>query len=167
MTLVAFSPAPKRTEKLDALERWTQKQEAKRAKVWSRKPVQRSALKRGSKPIPKVNARRQARKDKAYRAHLASAFWKTLRQQAYHRDGGFCQCPDCIRARKDGEAFGFEPIDIWLDTKGVIHGFDTHHTTYARFGKELLSDVLTMKPAHHRRLEALTGLRRTFLRGTR
>jgi hypothetical protein len=129
------------------------------------KPITRTPLKRGTKALPRVNKARAARKLKAYSAHLRSKYWRELRRKAYGRDGGLCQCPPCIEGRKNGEAFAFEPIAIWFDTKGGIHGFDTHHTTYARFGAELLSDVLTMDRSHHRRLEASTGFRKAFLRG--
>lgn len=131
----------------------------------TRKP--RKPIARGTKPIPKVNAKRQARRMKSYRAHLASAYWREIRAQAFKRDRGLCWCPDCVQGRKDGVADAFEPIEAWFDTRGRPHGFDTHHTTYVRFGRELLEDVLTMKPAHHRRLEASTGIRKRFLKGAR
>lgn len=142
------------------------------------KRLKRSWLKRGTKPLPKVNRVRQERRKKAYGAHIRSAYWQDIRRRAYERDGGRCQCPICREVR--GEIKGrmefvtpdqieeaVLPIAVWFDTRGGFHGFDTHHTTYARFGHELLSDVLTIIPAHHRKLEALTGKRRHFLAGSR
>jgi hypothetical protein len=121
-----------------------------------------SRLARGA--IRKVNAARVAKKAKAYRQRLASASWQALRRQAYDRDGGLCWCPMCVTGRQHGEAFAFEPIPIWFDTKGKIHGFHTHHVTYARFGHEDLADLLTMAPTHHQALEAQMGYRQRWLR---
>lgn len=122
-------------------------------------------MQRSRKPIPRRNATRVAKKRKVYAKHLGSAYWQKLRRKAFERDGGLCQCPECITGRKNGEADAYEPIPIWFDTKGGIHGFDLHHRSYVRFGKELLSDVLTLHPLHHRALEATTGFRNAFLRG--
>lgn len=154
MTLATACPKP--AKKLRERPRWLPR---------STKPIKRSELKRGTKPIPQVNVKRQRRRNKEYAAHLRSAYWQQIRRQAYDRDGGLCWCPTCVEGRKNGEAFAFEPVPVWFDLKGRIHGFDTHHVTYLRFGQELLSDVLTMHRDHHRKLEALTGKRSRFLRG--
>lgn len=130
----------------------------------STKPIARSPLKRSTTPIPLRNERRMARRAKEYRAHLASKYWQELRQRAYQRDQGLCWCPVCITGRANGVADAFESIEIFV-RRGKVMGFDTHHTTYARFGAELLSDVLTMRPAHHRALEARSGIRKGFLSG--
>lgn len=127
------------------------------------KPLKRAWLKQGTKPIPRVNVERMARRKREYAKALRSARWKALRYKVWERDTGLCQCPDCIDGRKNDELEAFERVAIWFDTKGGVHGFDVHHTTYARFGNELLSDLLLMIPAHHRRLEALTGKRKRFL----
>lgn len=137
---------------------------ARQAK-WRAIAIQKSKGK-ARKPLPKVNRKAQARRNATYAKHIGSAYWLAIRLAAYKRDGGLCQCPTCIQHRKnDGDPMDTR-IDVWFDRKGGIHGFDTHHTSYARFGAELLSDVLTMTPAHHRKLEALTGKRRAFLRGS-
>ena len=132
----------------------------------------KSWMRRGTSRLPrvairKINMARVARKLKAYRARLAKADWKLVRRHAYERDGGLCQCPPCIDGRRNGEAFAFEPIPVWFDTRGGIHGFDTHHTTYARFGHEDLADLLTMHPTHHQALEAQMGYRQRWLRSSR
>lgn len=129
----------------------------------------KTPMARGSSRLPRVairriNAARVARKQKAYSQRLAKADWKVLRRQAYDRDGGLCWCPTCVEGRRNGEAFAFEPIPVWFDKRGGIHGFHTHHTTYVRFGHEDLADLLTMHPQHHQALEADKGYRARFLR---
>lgn len=133
-------------------------------------PLKRTGIKRGTSTLKRVrlkafNPERVKRKLKKYRARLAKADWQKLRLQAYERDGGLCQCPPCIQGRKNGEDWAFEPIEIWYDVRGKIHGFDVHHVSYARWGREELSDLLTMKRQHHMALEARTGKRHTFLMG--
>lgn len=179
---ITFSPAPKLCGRLDADEKMAahvqmlidrkkskgsmrQRQEAKLRAMTPEERQLKFAWKNNPKAIPQVNRKRQARRSKEYAAHIGSAYWKSLRAEAYKRDGGVCWCPDCVQGRKDGVVEAFEPIAIWFDVKGGIHGFETHHTTYVRFGRESLEDVLTMWPAHHRRLEAKTGMRKRFLRG--
>ena len=134
----------------------------------STKPIQRRTwLKRSAKPIPQRNVKRQARRLKEYRKHLGSPYWFAMRYAAFKRDGGLCQCPDCIEYRKVPECDADETTVVcWFDIRGRVHGFETHHTTYARFGRERLSDVLTTIPSHHRKLEALSGKRAKFLRGS-
>lgn len=131
-------------------------------------PLKRSSLKRGTStlkrsPLKAVNPERMKRRMKEYRARLAKADWQLLRRQAFDRDMGLCWCPLCAEGRKYGEAFAFEPIEIWFDQKGKAHGFHTHHVTYTRFGNELLEDLLTMRPDHHQALESQRGYRRRFL----
>lgn len=133
--------------------------------------LRRSWMKRGAKslrrtPMKKVNPARVAKKLKAYSARLRRKDWQELRRLAFERDAGLCQCPPCIRGRHFGVPSAFEPIPIWFTKDGKIHGFDTHHATYARFGREALEDVLTMAPKHHRELEAEKGYRRQWLRGS-
>lgn len=129
-----------------------------------RTPLDRgtSSLKRG-KALPAVNKERSAKRLKAYQARLQRADWQVLRRQVFERDRGLCQCPPCIDYRAAGGSFLDTEIPIWFDTKGGIHGFDVHHTTYARFGRELLEDVLTMHPLHHRKVEAKYGYRQKWL----
>lgn len=134
--------------------------EARGAKGFTNKG---SGLRRRTK-LREHNPEHLARKMKAYRARLAAPDWEVLRQAAYQRDGGLCQCPVCVTGRKNGEAFAFEPIPIWFKKNSKrIFGFSTHHTTYARFGHELLEDILTMVPSHHEALEAAKGYRKRWL----
>lgn len=131
----------------------------------STKPIARSALKSSRRPIPQRNERRRRRRLRKYSAHLRSAYWKKLRREAYLRDGGLCQCRRCIAYRLERpDDYEATRIPIWFDKKGGIHGFDTHHTTYIRFGAEWLEDVLTMIPAHHRWQERVDKTRVTFFK---
>jgi hypothetical protein len=81
-----------------------------------RKPLKKSWIKRGTKELPKVNVRQQAKRKKVYAAALRSAHWKALKKQVYEEQGGLCIC-------------GQEPMTI-LD-----------HLHYQRLGHELRSDV--------------------------
>lgn len=76
----------------------------------------REWMKRGTKPLPKVNPRQKAAREKRYKAALASAHWKALRKQVFAEQHGLCVC-------------GQEPMTV-LD-----------HLTYARLGHELREDV--------------------------
>jgi 5-methylcytosine-specific restriction protein A len=80
-----------------------------------------------------VNVKRKAKKKAKYAAHLRSPSFRALRKQAFERDG--YRCVDC----------------------GAEEQLQCDHETYARFGRELLEDVVTRcKPCHMRR-HALQG----------
>jgi hypothetical protein len=78
-------------------------------------------MKRGTKPVPKVNARQKAARAKRYKKALASPHWKALRARVYEEQHGLCVC-------------GQEPMTV-LD-----------HLTYARLGRELREDVQGLGP---------------------
>lgn len=160
--MTPFNPAPKPESLPPKPVKWLRN---KTPLPRATKPIARSWLKPGTKRIPQVNTRRRARRAKTYAAHLRSPYWQELRLLAYQRDGGLCQCDDCIAYRKHGGDPELTRIEVWF-VKGStkIRGFATHHDSYARFGHEALSDVRTMIPKHHNRLEARTGKRRAFLR---
>ncbi|HXT48697.1 MAG TPA: hypothetical protein VN717_08650 [Gemmatimonadaceae bacterium] len=164
MTLATACPKPvKRSDSEARVE--------KIVKAWARtnRWRQQAIARAKGKPRTKVKERNEdriARKAKAYRTVIASAGWKKLRRQVFERDGGLCQCPDCIALRKaHPEAIESTLVPVWFDTAGRPHGFDVHHTTYVRFGREELSDLLLMKRSHHQKYEALNGTRRRFLKG--
>ena len=150
-------------EKLAKVKAAQARQREKRLAKWK---AAKGSPRTFAKPLPKSNPKRQARRLKAYRTALASPRWKALKLEAYYRDNGLCQCPDCIEGRKMGVADAFEPIEVWF-SKGskVPKGFHSHHTSYVRFGAELLSDILTLRPSCHMRLEAKSGMRKRFLSG--
>lgn len=80
-------------------------------------PLRRKAwMQRGTRPLPKVNARQQAKRKKGYAKALGSAYWKRLKALVYQEQGGLCVC-------------GQEPMTI-LD-----------HLHYQRLGAELRTDV--------------------------
>lgn len=76
----------------------------------------RSWMSRGTKPLPKVNPRQKAAREKRYKQALASKHWKALKAQVYEEQDGLCVC-------------GEEPMTV-LD-----------HLSYARLGHELREDV--------------------------
>lgn len=96
-----------------------------------KQPKRKAWLARGTKPIPKVNAERRAKKAKRYSAHLKSASFRALRLLAFARDGW--QCVEII----DGVRCQF------VDESRTGHGLIADHTSYARFGHELLEDLQT------------------------
>jgi hypothetical protein len=73
-------------------------------------------MKRSATPLPKVNPRQKAAREKRYKAALKSAHWKALRKQVYAEQHGLCVC-------------GQEPMTV-LD-----------HLHYQRLGCELREDV--------------------------
>lgn len=78
-------------------------------------------IKRSTKPLPPVNPRQQAARQKRYAKALRSPHTKALRKQVYAEQGGLCVC-------------GEEPMTV-LD-----------HLTYARLGHELREDVRGLGP---------------------
>lgn len=80
----------------------------------------RRFIPRSTKPIVK-HGKRKARSQKAYRAHLASKYWKVLRCLIWQRDKGTCR--DCGAV---------------LDS---IRDMEAAHITNKDFGAEKLSQV--------------------------
>lgn len=106
----------------------------------SRKPIARS-----TKPIarrvrpPKVNARRKAKREKRYKAHLSSAYWKNLRREIWVTT----ERPMCEQC---GESVEYEDYQLG-------------HLTYARFGHEWPEDVAIQHKWCNAREAALRGKR--------
>ncbi len=119
----------------------------RRPKKQPRQP-QRSPLPRATKPVPKINARRQAKRLKGYREFMASAVWRRIRKAALERAGNRC------------EQTSFGPDATSLNGFGFFHCPNTtrltvHHKTYARFGgNELPDDLFVLCKGCHDRLEA-------------
>lgn len=151
-----------------------------------RKPLRRSAwLPRGKKPIPRVNAQRQARRLAHYRAVIASPFHKQLRYLAWERSGGFCECDECVRQRTTvGSAPAAEwrafdravtRIPVWFVNSGRevelrfrCTAAECHHTSYRYFGDENPDELRLVRFAWkecHRRIEAEHHTRRRYLTG--
>lgn len=73
-------------------------------------------------PLKRLNVERKRKRVQAYARHLRSAQFRTLRLQAFERDGYRCQT--CHRMYP-------------------IRELRADHVTYRRFGHELLSDLTT------------------------
>lgn len=83
-------------------------------------------------PIRKINKARMDKRTKAYRSYMASSAWKQLRLACLARDNWTCQ--EC--GWKDATA-GY--VGELIESR-QLHAA---HKTYARFGHELLSDLVT------------------------
>lgn len=151
------------------------------------KRLKRSWLKRGTKPLPKVNRVRQERKRASYAKVLRSDFHKRLRYLAYERSRGFCECAECVRERRSAykivppgwKLFGIArmKIPVWFTQTGTMphqrfrstEG-ELHHDSYHLFGKENPEELALVRwvwKSCHRRIEAATGKRHHFLAGSR
>ena len=109
-------------------------------------------------PMKKVNRERLDKRTKAYRAYMASPEWKAKRAACLARDEYTCQ----VCGYKKGPG---------LDAIGdVIEDRQLHaaHLTYARFGHELLEDLVTKcSDCHLNREHAMNAIRPRGLRGGR
>lgn len=122
------------------------------------KPIPRVSLKRASqnkgkqystitaprKAIRKVNPVAKAKRDKRYKSHLSSAYWKALRRERWAmvlRMYGDGTCEDCGG-----------PIASLAEAH-------LGHKTYARFGHELIGDVKINCPYCNTTEAALRGKR--------
>ena len=114
-------------------------------------PMQRGGrIKRGTTPLPKVNARQQAKKRAAYKSYLSSAAWKAIRKAALERAGGRCERECTVR----------ENWITWVHRCEETEKLTVHHLTYARFGgDELPDDLLVLCQSCHREIEAMKGKR--------
>lgn len=148
----------------------------------SQKPLKRSWLKRGTKPIPAVNQKRMARRKKAYSKVIGSVFHKALRYLAYERSGGLCECERCVEVRRHAEQWdhraremAFAEIPIWF-TKGGGKAHlrfrsddgELHHTDYKYFGEKNPDEIHHVQWVWkdcHKRIEAEKGTRNRYLRG--
>lgn len=89
-----------------------------------------STLTSPKKAIRKVNPERQAKRKAGYRKHLASFYWKALRQKVWKRT--FLDIPD---------GWGGHFCEACGNLLESIADMQLAHLTYARFGKELDEDV--------------------------
>lgn len=173
-------PKPaKRTESEQVVERLT--------KAWARRDRWRAKAiaKAKWKPRPKVKARNElriARKAKAYRTVIASAFHKELRYVAYTRSNGFCECHRCAGARRHPEQYDERAREVaiteilcWFTKKGGADferfrskDGELHHLNYRFFGEANWAELDVVQWVHkdcHRRIEAEHSTRRRFLTG--
>lgn len=123
----------------------------------STKPLRRSAIN------PRKLGRAKLRRMEEYSKYLRSPEWQAIRQAAFKRDGGFCQCKWCIAFRKCGGDAEETRIAIWF-RRGKVYGFSTHHTFYPpNIWDTRLEHVVTTIPLHHGMIEAQTGKRQAWL----
>lgn len=178
--MIGLPKPEKRTDAEKRVERLT--------KAWARKDRWRAKAIANAKgkPRPKVrerNEKRIARKAKAYRTVLASAFNRLLRYTAFVRGGGLCECPQCVGLRKGERAseltmdgvIAWTPIEVWFNAGGRAPHYrfhstegELHHISYKYFGDENpdeINQVIFVHKGCHRRIESEHGTRRRFLRG--
>lgn len=110
-------------------------------------PKRKAYLPRATKPIPKVNPVRMARRVKAYKAFLASPAWRAQRKRVLERDGY-----RCVRV-EGGERCGYTKADGPLIA---------NHRRYSPHGLERTpdSDIETLCPHHNARYESAKPTRR-------
>lgn len=109
-----------------------------------RNAARKTYLKRSTKPIRKVNPVAKAKREKRYKAHLSSAYWKALRRERWEvvlRMYGDGTCENC----------GGPIVSLSEAHLG--------HRTYARFGHELIEDVEIDCPRCNMEEAALRGKR--------
>ena len=112
---------------------------------------------------PRKLGKTKLRRIKEYDRYLRSLEWQAIRQAAFKRDGGLCQCPDCIAFRAKGNDPEATRIDIWI-RRGRVYGFSTHHTYYPPdIWQTRLEHVVTTIPLHHGIIEARTGKRQAWM----
>lgn len=96
------------------------------------------------KAIRKVNPVAKAKREKRYKSHLSSAYWKALRRERWEM---------VLRMYGDGTC---ENCGGPIETLSKAH---LAHLTYARFGHELIEDVRINCPYCNTAEAALRGKR--------
>lgn len=98
----------------------------------------KSWIKRGTKPLPKVNRERLKRRVQTYAAYLKSAVWKVKRMAAFVRDGFRCTMLVAVEG-------GYERCN-YVDATKTGKNLRGHHTRgqqlYA-LGEEPLDTIAT------------------------
>lgn len=183
---MTFSPCPKPAQSTES-----EKRVDRLVKAWARNDRWRAKAiaKAKGKPRSKVkqrNEKRIARKYKAYRTVIASAFHKSLRYVAYLRSKGYCECGRCVGYR-NGTIRGTNSagmaewghahtlIPCWFTVRGNKDFLrfrssdgELHHRTYKYFGDENWAEVDHVQwvwKSCHQRIEAEHSTRRRFLTG--
>jgi hypothetical protein len=118
-------------------------------------PPRTTRLARSTAPIAKRGPAK-ARREKTYKAFMASAAWKKIRAAAIERAGHRCEVMEDVEFRVGGTQ---QTQRIAFRCEATTD-LTAHHKTYARFGgKELPEDLEVQCRAHHNRLHALQGKR--------
>jgi hypothetical protein len=132
----------------------------KRGKPLARKTrlTAKQPMKRGTKRLPKVNVRQEAKRKAKYRAFLASKEWKVLRRLALERAGNQCE-----EEMDDSGPCSWAPglTEQSSCRCEETRGLQVHHETYARFGGgERLDDLVVLCKRHHEEREMQHPTRR-------
>lgn len=120
-----------------------------------RKRLQAKTRLTAKKPMAKVNKARLDKRTKRYKSYMSSMDWKLKRIACFTRDNWTCQ--DCGWRDKDACLLSE------LITPRQLHA---DHLTYARFGKERLSDLVTLCADCHMKKHAMSAIKPRFLRAS-
>ena len=115
--------------------------------------VERAKSLKRRKPLAKVG-KQKPKRQRRFKAFLASAAWKKIRAAALARAGHRCQQIENIAVpMPDGTYSGYNG-HVSTRCPATV-GLTVHHKTYARFGgDELPEDLVVLCKAHHDALEA-------------
>ena len=112
-------------------------------------PLTRTAMKRSTTPLPKVNVKRSKQRRQSYAKKLAAMKKGPGYKAAMERAGGRCEW---IAKRAERRDYGAVlPIG---DRCPETEGLEAHHRTYRRFTKELPEDFLILCERHHALIES-------------
>jgi hypothetical protein len=111
-----------------------------------RTAIQRTRIKRSTKPIPKVNPRRQAKRKAGYRKMLASPEYKSARAEALERAGD--KCEEIMHPEFYGQR-----TTAWRC--GEVKGLHAHHLRYPKTRPLASSDLKILCKWHHEQAESL------------
>ena len=127
----------------------------------SKKPLKRSAIKRSTKPIRKVNPKAKAKRKIAYRKMLAGKEYKAARAEAMARAGNRCELWWSWTTYHDpypGLPFTHTAASAALTTNAqrceAVEGLHAHHKSYPKSRKLLASDLTICCKPHHEYLES-------------
>jgi hypothetical protein len=121
-----------------------------------RSPLRPGKGLRSGSPL-KAPGSTKAKKVKRYAAHLRSPYFRALRMERFRLDDFRCQ-----GMRMLGRDAAFMPILLrceFVDESRTGKGLHPDHRTYARFGAELVEDLVTLCRYCHMRRHALEGKR--------
>lgn len=117
-------------------------------------PLKRTSSPKRKTPMKKVNRARMDKRTKQYRAYMQSSEWRLRRLAAMIAAKWTCQ--RCGYVKRSGTAAIADLIE-----SRELH---IHHTTYARFGRELPEDLEVLCESCHEKEHAGRALKPRFMR---